>query len=119
MKSATSTTYSRSFHKLDTFFSYVGGLVGTILGFMFLVTNFTSMAYELELAERICRYKEDKDNEFTSFSLLSYCMFILYCISKLCGQGNRFKTMKQADECSEEAARQLDVQLMLERLLFL
>ena len=50
MKSAKSTTYERSFNKLDSFFSYVGGLVGTILGLMFVVANFTNMAYELELA---------------------------------------------------------------------
>lgn len=100
MKSARSTTYSRSFNKLDSFFSYVGGLVGTILGFMFLVANFTSMAYELDLAERICRYKEDKLNDFTSFSLLYYCMYIVYSISKLCGFEKHFKTMRQADECS-------------------
>lgn len=119
MKSSKSTSYARSFNKLDSFFSYVGGLVGTILGLMFVVVSFTSMAYELELAQRICRYAEDKLNDFAGFSLLSYCLFVFYSIGKLCGLGQRFTAMRQAAECSAEAARQLDVQLLLERLLFL
>lgn len=113
MKSSKSTNYARSFNKLDAFFSYVGGLVGTILGLMFIVASFTSMAYELELAERICRFSEDKMNDFGCFSLLSYCAFVVYKIGKLCGLGKSYTTMLQADECSEEVSKQLDVQLML------
>lgn len=41
LKSSTSISYLRSFNKLDSFFSYVGGLVGTILGFMLIVQSFT------------------------------------------------------------------------------
>lgn len=95
MKSAKSTTYLRSFNKLDNFFSYVGGLVGTILGLMFVVANFTSMAYELELSERICRYTEDKLNDFANFNLLSYFLFVIYSIGGICGLGKSFKTMRQ------------------------
>jgi hypothetical protein len=45
MKSSRSTTYSRSFTKVDSFFSYVGGLVGTILGLMLLVTKYSQFAF--------------------------------------------------------------------------
>lgn len=31
VKSSTSTVYTRSFNKIDSFLSYVGGLVGTTL----------------------------------------------------------------------------------------
>lgn len=119
MKSAKSTTYVRSFNKLDTFFSYVGGLIGTILGLMFVVANFTSMAYELELAERLCRYTENKLNDFANFSLLTYCLFVIYSMGDMCGLGKGWKAMKQIEECCTEAAKQLDVQLLLEKLSFL
>lgn len=97
MKSSKSTSYSRSFNKLDQFFSYVGGLVGTILGLMFIVASFTNMAYELELAGCISRYTEDKLNDFGSFNLLSYSLFVIYSIGKHLGFGKRFKDMQQAD----------------------
>jgi hypothetical protein len=50
MKSSKSTSYVRSFNKVDSFFSYVGGLVGTILGLMLFMQKFTEMAYELNLS---------------------------------------------------------------------
>lgn len=40
-KSSISKAYARSFNKVDQFFSYVGGLVGTILGLMLFMGNFT------------------------------------------------------------------------------
>ena len=56
-KSSVQKTYTRSFNKVDQFFSYVGGLVGTILALMFFMANFTSMAFGLDLAQGIFRYK--------------------------------------------------------------
>jgi hypothetical protein len=56
MKASASTTYSRSFNKVDTFFSYVGGLVGTILGLMLFMGKFTSMALILEVSQSLFRY---------------------------------------------------------------
>lgn len=40
-KSPTTSTFSRSFNKMDAYFSYVGGLVGTILGLIFIVGFYT------------------------------------------------------------------------------
>lgn len=53
MKASSSTIYTRSFSKLDTFFSYVGGLVGTILGFMLIIQRFAEMSYELDLSQHL------------------------------------------------------------------
>lgn len=50
MKASSSITYQRSFNKIDSFLSYVGGLVGTILGFMLIVQSFTEMSFELNLS---------------------------------------------------------------------
>jgi hypothetical protein len=119
MKSAKSTTYLRSFYKLDEFFSYVGGLVGTILGFMFIVANFTNMSYELDLSQKLYHYKDGQPNEFDSFSLLTYGLYLAYSIGKLCGLGKDWHLMQQYDDCREEIAKQLDVQLIMHRLIFL
>jgi len=45
MKSSSSVAYQRSFNKIDSFLSYVGGLVGTILGFMLIVQTYTEMSF--------------------------------------------------------------------------
>ena len=39
-KSSSSTTYERSFYKVDEFFSYIGGLVGVIISGMFLLASY-------------------------------------------------------------------------------
>lgn len=39
-KSSSSTTYNRAFYKLDEFFSYVGGLVGVIIGAMAIMNSY-------------------------------------------------------------------------------
>jgi hypothetical protein len=56
MKASSSTTYTRSFNKVDTFFSYVGGLVGTILGFMLFMGKFNSMAFVLDVSQSLFKY---------------------------------------------------------------
>ena len=41
MKSAKSDKFSRDFYKIDAFFSYVGGLMGTLI-FIFFILKFYS-----------------------------------------------------------------------------
>ena len=41
VKSPIDRTYKRSFNKLDNYFSYVGGLIGTILGIIFIMNMFS------------------------------------------------------------------------------
>lgn len=49
-KSSRSSTYYRSFTKIDAFFSYIGGLVSTILGFMLIVTKYSQFSFEMDLS---------------------------------------------------------------------
>ena len=44
-KSSSKTIYKRTFNKFDEFFSYVGGLIGTILGLMLFMGNFSLMSF--------------------------------------------------------------------------
>ena len=39
-KSPKLTTYTRTFNKVDEYLSYVGGLIGTIIGLMFLLGKY-------------------------------------------------------------------------------
>ena len=44
-KSAKAVVYTRSFNKIDAYFSYVGGLIGTIIGFMFIMEKYNEKAF--------------------------------------------------------------------------
>jgi len=44
-KSPTTVTYTRSFNKLDNYFSYIGGIVGGILALMLIMRFYTQAAY--------------------------------------------------------------------------
>lgn len=101
MKSSLQTTFSRSFNKIDQFFSYVGGLVGTILGLMLFMGNFTSMAYALDLAHRLFKYKDDDSANFKDFSLLSYLSYTPYKIAKFFNFCKGWKVMKKREQCLE------------------
>ena len=59
LKASKTFEYKRSFNKIDDFFSYVGGLIGTILGFMLFMSNFSMMSFELDLAGHFFKGKED------------------------------------------------------------
>lgn len=53
VKSSTSTTYTRSFNKIDSFLSYVGGLVGTTLIIFFVLGAYSEKAYVMSIAQEI------------------------------------------------------------------
>ena len=59
-KASSTTTYTRSFNKIDAYFSYVGGLIGTIIGLIFILNLYTQKAYEISIAHKLFRYN-DKD----------------------------------------------------------
>ena len=53
LKSSIATTYERSFNKADTYLSYVGGLVGTIISLIFIMEFYTEKAYEVSIAKKV------------------------------------------------------------------
>ena len=53
VKGSVQTTFERGFNKIDAYFSYVGGLVGTILGLIFIMEFYTEKAYEISLARKL------------------------------------------------------------------
>lgn len=50
---AKSSTITRSFNKIDEYLSYVGGLVGTIIGIFFIMSFYTEKAYEVSIAKKL------------------------------------------------------------------
>ena len=57
-KSSSSTVYNRAYYKVDEFFSYVGGLVGVIMGGMMLLSSYNQLSFELSIANELFRHGE-------------------------------------------------------------
>lgn len=119
LKSTSKTTYYRSFNKIDQLFSYIGGLIGTILGFMLFMNNFTLMSFELDLSKRLMKYKQHENIDFSGFNLFSYIGFLIYKLGRFFGSFKSWKQMKKKVKCKEEMEQQLDVCFFLQRLSFL
>ena len=52
-RSSIVTKYTRSFNKVDSYLSYIGGLVGTIVTLVFFMGKYTEKAYEVSLSNKI------------------------------------------------------------------
>lgn len=70
-KSSTSTIFTRSFNKIDDYFSYVGGLVGTVLLFFFILSGYSEKSYVIEIASQVFKPSNDSDKS-PSFHFLYY-----------------------------------------------
>jgi hypothetical protein len=73
-KAAKTTLYTRSFNKIDSYFSYVGGLVGTIIGLIFIMGPYTDKAFELSLAKKVLVSNERKEIPSESFNLAYFLL---------------------------------------------
>ena len=99
MKSSTTTVYKRSFNKIDELFSYVGGLIGTILGFMLFMGNFTLMAFELDISAKFFKRGEDDNEDLSSFNIFSYFKYLLFKFGSFFGYCKNWKEMNNKIKC--------------------
>ena len=44
-KSAIVANYNRTFTKIDDFLSYIGGLIGTMMGMFFIIGSYNKLCY--------------------------------------------------------------------------
>ena len=56
----------------------MGGLIGSILGLMFFMNNFSLMAFELDVAQNYLKYVDDKEIDLMKFNIFSYFFYLLY-----------------------------------------
>jgi hypothetical protein len=47
------TTYTRSFNKLDDYLSYIGGLIGSALVIFFVLNTYSERCYLIDIASNI------------------------------------------------------------------
>ena len=77
--------YTRNFNKVDTYFSYVGGLIGTILGFIFILNAFAEMAYGVSIASQFFRHKDGEGISSRDFHIGYLISVTLYKVCESLG----------------------------------
>ena len=110
----------RTFNKLDEFFAYVGGLIGFICVLLLVLNYFSEKAYGLSLASEVFVDENDKRINSNKFHALYTIPLALKELFGLCDSCK--KTCDSTDdyaECIDEMDRQLDVAIILKKLIFL
>lgn len=79
-KSGTYTSYTRTYQKLDTLLAYVGGLIGTILGLIFILHSYNELCYQLSLGGRLYRYDDEEEIGADQFNFIYYLGYLLHRI---------------------------------------
>jgi hypothetical protein len=68
-KADRKTQYQRSYNTVDEYLAYVGGLIGTIIGLMFVLGIYNQKAYEISLAHKLFKDNEHNNIESRSFNI--------------------------------------------------
>ena len=112
-------TYKRTFNKLDAYFSYVGGLVGTIIGLIFIMGPYTEKAYEVSLARKVLLANDGAEISSRSYHLGYFLLSYLKAFLDLVGVNPDWPRVRAYDEASDEVSSQIDVTYIVRKLIFI
>ena len=119
-KSPVIRRYSRHFNKVDTFLSYVGGIIGTIIGILYLMHLYSRQAYSISIANKLFVSEEGDTIPSTAFHI-GYLLLIPF--RKLLRFFNCCLNSWQRTDfyirCMDEANLQIDVVTIVKRLIFM
>jgi hypothetical protein len=94
-KSSVEVQYTRTFEKVDQFFAYVGGLIGTVLGFIFIMTAYNELCYYISVASKLFLLEKGKNISSDSFNLFKYFGYMLFKTFNIFGCCDGWETMKK------------------------
>ena len=117
-KSSDFTIYERSFNKIDTYFSYVGGLVGTIIGLIFVMEFYTEKAYEISLAKKVMLDNDGQKLPSNSFNIFYYIALLIKSLFSKCNLELNWPKTNLYEECCSEISMQLDIAYIVRKLMF-
>ena len=119
-KASMRVKYTRSFNKVDDFFSYVGGLIGTILGFIFILNVYAESAFGVSMASQLFQDEGGDKISSNDFHFGYWVSVSLYRLLEFCGCCviNWPKT-ETYSKCLDEVEEQLDVGYIMHRLTLL
>jgi len=118
-RSSVQTTYSRSFNKVDSYFSYVGGLVGTVLLLFFIMSSYSDMSFSIDMANELFQIREKEDDFVPQFSFFYYFTSALQDWFSCCMCTKNWKETTLFKEAAEEMDKQLDISHILKRIYYI
>jgi hypothetical protein len=77
-KSAIVAKYNRTFSKIDNFLSYIGGLVGTLMGLLFIVGSYNQLCYQISLGNKLFVYDKEIQVNSNTFNITLYFALIIF-----------------------------------------
>lgn len=117
-KSALSMDLTRSYTKLDSTLSYVGGLFGFLMVFFLFMRVYTQYSYEVEMADRLYSYDRNDPLASQRFHFATFLLYALYRVARWFGEV-KWKSMAKYHECRQEIQKQFDVCFLMRRVIFL
>ena len=118
-KAAKSTKITRSFNKIDSYLSYVGGLVGTIIGIFFIMSFYTEKAYEVSIAKKLLVDNENKEISSRSFHVGYYLLTGVKKGFNFIGVDLNWPETQKFINFSEEVCEQIDIAFLVKKINFL
>ena len=119
-KSPIQRTYTRYFMRVDDFLSYVGGIIGTIIGFLFLIHIYARQAFSISIGSRLM-LSEDGDYISSTGFHIGYLFLIpfrkMLKFFNICPDS--WKRTDLYTRCMNEVNQQIDVLVMHKKILFL
>lgn len=114
-KSTKSYEYHRRLTKVDEAASYIGGLIGVLMGLLFIVSPYTELCYELSLANQLLADKDQKPVK-TAMNFLRFIAYNVYRAFKNCCSWEESNQYALYEECSDSIQKQLDIGCLLKRV---
>lgn len=118
VKASNYRVYTRSFNKVDDFFSYVGGLISVLIVVFFFVECYSAANYMIEMARKTFQMEASKPvpSSFNFFYFVAARIkdYLAYLPRKF-----QWKKVDEFRKCKNEMVNQLDVSYLLQRIVFL
>ena len=119
LKSDQTSIIKREFNKVDSYFSYVGGLVGTIIGLFFIMSYYTERAYEVSIAKKLLVDNDGSELESRSFHVGNYFLTVIKDYLSLIGINPNWPQTQKYMDFTSEVCQQIDLAYIVRKLMFL
>jgi hypothetical protein len=118
-KATTTVTYTRSFNKVDSYFSYVGGLIGTIIGLIFIFNFYTQTAFEISISHKLFRDENGENINSNSFNMLYFLLMAIKRVFNFLKLNINWPKTQIYIDCCREIKHQLDITYILKKVMLL
>ena len=118
-KSTVSVKYTRRFNKVDYFFSYIGGLVGTLIGLILFMGPYTEKAYELSLAKKVMVDNDREEIASSSFNIFYFALTYIKSFLNWMNVNPDWPKVEKYMEASDELTMQIDITYIVKKLIFI